>query len=151
MITVWVLVTAVVLMGLVALVNWWRDEQEKAGKRVTLPAPGSSSKVIPAVTSRATPLHPSIDPYLSELREYLLRPPLPQGPGEMAERVYSHLTEWVNVHLNQDTPYEDNSELEGDLLIEPTPRFVNMSRNDPVPPPGYLEHIMDGVNREQSN
>ena len=150
MIFIWILVGLAVCIGLVTLVNWWRDEQEKMGKprRTNQGAPVRG--VIPATASRATPLHPSIDPYLSELREYLLRSPLPQGPGEMAERVYAHLTEWVNVHLTDDALHTTDVDLEGDLLVSPEvePRFVNMSRNDPVPPPGYLEHIMDGVNRE---
>jgi hypothetical protein len=57
------------------------------------PTPG---KVIPSVVSRATPLHPSIDPYLAELRASLFEAPLPRSPGEMANRVYAHLTDWLN-------------------------------------------------------
>ena len=143
MIFLGILCGLIVLMGLWALVNWWRDEQEKLGKRVVPSSVTPSSKVIPAITSRATPLHPSIDPYLSELRAYLLTPPLPQGPGEMAERVYTHLTGWVNTHVNTDTPYVNESAFEDDLLVSPEsePRFVNVSTNEPVPP-GYLENLM---------
>jgi hypothetical protein len=145
----WIVVGVVVAMGLVALVNWWRDEQEKAGKRATpVATPSPSSLVIPAIAPNSTVLHPSIDPYLSELRAYLLEPPLPSGPGEMAQRVYTHLNEWLTTHLTADAPYDTSSDLEDQLLVEPTQRFVNMSRNDPVPPPGYLTHIMDGVNRD---
>lgn len=138
---VWILCGLIVSIGLVALVNWWRDEQEKLKKPWT-----TSDNVIPVIAPRSASLHPSIDPYLSELRAYLLRPPLPQGPGEMAERVYTHLNQWVNNRLTEDASH--TVDLEGELLVEPTQRFVNMSRNDPVPPPGYLESLMNGVGRE---
>lgn len=144
MIFIWIVIGIAVLMGIVALVNWWRDEQEKFGKGLG-PLPGGSVKeAIPAISSRATPLHPSIDPYLAELRAYLLTPPLPAGPGEMAERVYAHLTEWVNTHLTEDASHNYDV-LSDDLLVEPTSRFVDMSRNEAAPPPGYLENLMKEV------
>ena len=135
MMFLWVLIGVAALLVLVSVVNWWRDEQGKLEKTWT-----ASGSVIPEISSRATPRHPSIDPYLAELRAYLLTPPLPQGPGEMAERVYAHLTLWLNSHLTQDAPYD--TDLAGDLLIEPTHRFVDMSRNEAAPPPGYLEDLM---------
>jgi hypothetical protein len=138
MIFLWILGGLTALVWLVVLVNWWRDEQEKAGKRLrSRPAP---SVTLPALSVRATPLHPSIDPYLAELRAFLLTPPLPQGPGEMAERVYTHLNQWVNTHLTEDALH--TVDLEGDLLVEPTSRFIDMSRNEAAPPPGYLEDLM---------
>lgn len=121
-----------VFMVLVVIANWWLDELDKKNGFV-------SSRAVPTVPSSA-PLHPSIDPYLSELREYLLRPPLPHGPGEMAERVYTHLNQWVNIHLTDDALH--TVDLESELLIEPSPRFVDMSRNEALPPPGYLENLM---------
>lgn len=129
MIFLWILIAVFALLALVAVVNWWRDEQVKM-----------DGVVMPALASARTPLHPSIDPYLAELREYLLTPPLPQGPGEMAERVYSHLTLWLNTHLAQDAPYA--TDMADDLLVGPTSRFVDMSRNEAAPPPGYLEDLM---------
>ena len=136
----WILCGLIVCVVLVVIVNWWRDEQTKMGKAVRLR--GSADLVLPALAGKATPLHPSIDPYLAELREFLLTPPLPQGPGEMAERVYTHLNLWLNSHLATDAPYDTSSDLENDLLIEPTSRFVDMSRNEAAPPPGYLEDLM---------
>jgi hypothetical protein len=124
----------VALVGIVVY-NWWRDEQEKAGKRVWLRT-GSASNTPAIASSPRQALHPSIDPYLAEL----LTPPLPQGPGEMAERVYTHLNEWVNTRLTEDALH--TVDLEGELLIEPTSRFVDMSRNEAAPPPGYLEDLM---------
>jgi hypothetical protein len=145
MIFIWVLIGIVVLMGLVALVNWWRDEQERwrpinGFLSNSSPSPYPATGSVTHALSPTTPLHPSIDPYLVQLREYLLTPPLPQSPGEMAERVYTHLNQWVNTRLTADA--SNTVDLEGELLIEPTQRFVNMSRNDPVPPPGYLENLM---------
>jgi len=140
MMFLWILGGAVVAVVLVAVENWWRDERDRAGKRTEWALSNTPSVSIPAVASRATPLHPSIDPYLAELRAYLLTPPLPQGPGEMAERVYAHLNLWLNTHLTQDAPYDTG--LEDDLLVEPTRRFVDMSRNEAAPPPGYLEELM---------
>jgi len=115
MIFLWILGVPIVLVWLVVLINWWRDEQAKAGKRIR--SRGSSDLVLPALSGTATPLHPSIDPYLAELREYLLTPPLPQGPGEMAERVYQHLTQWVNTHLTEDA--NNTVGLEDGLIIGP--------------------------------
>src|ERR1039458_3604131 len=91
------IIFGLVILGIVGIIihNWWRDERDKKLGNVTRPS-------IPLASSSSTPFHPSIDPYLAELREYLLRPPLPQGPGEMAERVYAHLNQWVNTHLTED-------------------------------------------------
>lgn len=135
MMFLWILVCLVVFIGIMVIANWWRDERDEFGGMIK---PASYSP--PALPSTSRALHPSIDPYLAELREYLLQSPLPQGPGEMAERVYAHLNFWLNTHLTQDAPYDTS--LEDDLLIEPTQRFVNMSRNDAAPPPGYLENLM---------
>lgn len=128
--------------------NWWRDEQERLGK-VSRRTHVTPDRAIPAVVSRNTPLHPTIDPYLAELRVYLLTEPLPQGPGDMANRVYTHLNQWITLHANDGTPYDDFEfhEVPGEEQ-EPEPGFINMSRNSPVPPPGYLENLIDGVNRE---
>jgi hypothetical protein len=137
MIFIWILVGIAALVALLILINWWRDEQYKKGVVTTLLSPPF---IMPGSSSPPMARHPSIDPYLAELREYLLTPPLPQGPGEMAERVYTHLNQWVNIHLTEDALH--NVDLESELLIEPTPRFVNMSRNEATPPPGYLEELM---------
>jgi hypothetical protein len=148
MIFIWILCGLIVCIGAWALLQWWRDEQEKLGKVVRHPA---RERVIPSVASFATPLHPSIDPYLAELRDYLLQEPLPQGPGEMANRVYTHLNQWITIHANDGYSHEDEfefHEVPGEEQ-KPEPRFINMSRNDPVPPPGYLEHIMDKTNDNQ--
>jgi len=139
MMFLWVLIGVAALLALVAVVNWWRDEQIKMGNWIP-PMSSVVGEIHPVGWTGATPRHPSIDPYLAELRVYLLTPPLPQGPGEMAERVYAHLTLWLNTHLTQDAPYD--TDLAGDLLIEPTHRFVDMSRNEAAPPPGYLEELM---------
>ena len=137
----WILGGVALLLFVVSLVNWWRDEQEKAGRVITRLA-------MPLIsTSTDTPLHPSIDPYLAELREYLLQDPLPQGPGEMAERVWTHLNEWLNAHLTADTPYTVTDELADELLIEPS-RYVDISRNDPVLPSGQVQNITDGFDNE---
>lgn len=135
----WILCGVIALVGIMAVANWWRDEREGFGAMTE-----SASYAAPALSGNSRALHPSIDPYLAELRSYLLMPPLPRGPGEMAERVYTHLNLWMSTHLTQDSPYD--TDLEGDLLIEPTSHFVDMSRNDP-PPPGYLENPMkeDGL------
>lgn len=119
MIFLWILIGIVVLMGLVALVNWWRDEREKQGIAREF------------ITSPATPQHPSIDPYLVDLRAFLLTPPLPQGPGEMAERVYLHLTDWLNHNFISVDAAAQN--FEDELLTGPVSRFQDISRNDPPP------------------
>jgi hypothetical protein len=129
----WILILLAIFLALFAAANWWTDERDKKSGIVTRPS-------MPLVSS-ATPLHPSIDPYLAELREYLLQDPLPQGPGEMAERVYQHLTQWVNIHLTEDALH--NVDLEGELLVEPTSGYVDISRNDPVLPSGQVENITD--------
>jgi hypothetical protein len=144
MILLYIVCGFIVLIGSWSLWQWWRDEQEKAGKVTRLSMPlVAFGPPIPAITSPATPLHPTIDPYLSELRAYLLTPPLPQGPGEMAERVYAHLTQWVNTHLNEDANHTVDVSFEGELLVAPETesRFINMSTNEPVPT-GYLEELM---------
>lgn len=132
MIFLWILVGIFGLVTSMALLNWWRDEQEKLGKRKPPPMSDLLGRVpasIPTVASPATPLHPSIDPYLAELRTYLLQPPLPAGPGEMAERVYEHLTGWVNTHLSENAANTYDAD---ELLVEPQERFINASRNDQV-------------------
>ena len=130
MIFLYIVCGLIVLMGLIALANWWRDERDKKLGIVTRLS-------MPLVPLSMTPQHPSIDPYLVQLREHLLTPPLPQGPGEMAERVYTHLNQWVNNRLTNDAAH--TVDLEGDLLVGP--RFVNASTNDPAPA-GYLEDLM---------
>jgi hypothetical protein len=143
MILLYIVCVLIVLIGSWSLWQWWRDEQEKAGKSRRTNQGAPVRGVIPAISSPATPLHPTIDPYLSELRAYLLTPPLPQGPGEMAERVYAHLTQWVNTHLNEDANHTVDVSFEGELLVAPETesRFINMSTNEPVPT-GYLEELM---------
>jgi hypothetical protein len=116
----WILCGLVALLSLFALWNWWQDEQERLGKVTRRHAPRSLGNVIPTVTSPATPLHPSVDPYLAELRAYLLQEPLPQGPGDMANRVYAHLNEWLNIHANDDVVYDDFEFHE--VLVEETER-----------------------------
>jgi len=149
MIFLWVIIAVVLLLAFVALWNWWRDEQERLGKLTRRYMPRDIGNVIPSVTS-STPLHPSIDPYLAELRAELLRDPLPNGPGEMASRAYAHLNQWLTVHAN-DSSYGTGYDFVSDASqeIEDEPQYINMSRNNPVPPPGYLEHIMDGINDNQ--
>jgi len=122
------------VLGIVGIIifNWWRDEQEKVGKRIR--SREAPSLILPALSGISTALHPSIDPYLNELRTFLLTPPLPQGPGEMAERVYTHLTQWVNEHLTYDA--EHTIDVDDELLTGPVQRFVDASYNDP---PEYLE------------
>src|ERR1035438_4931282 len=121
----------VILLGLVVLSilviiihSWWRDEQGKLEKSWYANAEANRRASISAAPSPATPLHPSIDPYLTELRAHLLTPPLPQGPGEMAERVYAHLMQWLNDATTNDAAH--NVDLESELLVEPTSRYVDM-------------------------
>lgn len=134
MLFAWILCGLIILVGIIVVANWWRDERGEFGGMVK-----SASYAAPALSGNSRVLHPSIDPYLAELRAYLLMPPLPRGPGEMAERVYTHLNLWMSTHLTQDAPYD--TDLEGDLLIEPTSHFVDVSRNDPVAPAAYLEDL----------
>lgn len=139
MIFLYIVCGLIVCVSIVTVVNWWRDERDKLGKFITGPSlPLISGSTGPTGPMRA--LHPSIDPYLAELREHLLTPPLPQGPGEMAERVYTHLNQWVNAQITREALH--TVYLEGDLLVEPTHQFVDMSRNEAAPPPGYLEDLM---------
>lgn len=132
------IILALFIVALVSAViyNWWCDEQLKAGRRevsqlIRNLSPGDYRPLV----GPAQALHPSIDPYLTELRAFLLTPPLPQGPGEMAERVYTHLNQWVNEHLTYDA--EHTVDVDDELLTGPVQRFVNASYNDP---PEYLEN-----------
>ena len=129
----WILIGIASLMILFTIVSWWRDEQQTMGRRDVPPPPMQNLLGAVPALSAATVRHPSIDPYVSELREYLLQPPLPQGPGEMAERVYQHLTQWVNEHLTEDALHTANLYgLEDELLVDSTQRFVDISRNEPA-------------------
>ena len=107
MIFLWIFLAVVSLLGGFALWQWWRDEQEKLGKFVREPVQAPSGKALPTVVSPTNVLHPSIDPYLAELRAYLLTDPLPRGPGDMANRVYAHLNEWLNNHAINGSTYDD--------------------------------------------
>jgi hypothetical protein len=138
MIFVVTFVAAVTLVSAIILINWWRDEQQKLGKRVAVVTPSDrpigtlGTLTVSTGPTSPTP-HPSIDPYLAELRQYLLTPPLPAGPGEMANRVYEHLTRWVNEHLNEDAfNTTDTYDLEQDLLVDSPQRFIDISRQESV-------------------
>ena len=129
----WILIGIASLMALVTVVSWWRDEQQTMEKRDVPPPPMQNLLGAMPALSTATMRHPSIDPYLAELREYLLEPPLPAGPGEMAERVYQHLTQWVNEHPTDGAFY--TAELHGlddELLVDSAQRFFDTSRNMPA-------------------